>query len=215
MAHAGQATASLKPNDRVRAGDEITTLSGSAALLRLSDGSTVEVFPASRVVFQDASHSVWKNFLEVVIGTVKIHVEKLSGRPNPKSVTTPTAIIAVRGTIFDVRVDQEATTRVGVEEGLVSVASFNLSMPGQQPEVMLQPGYQTTVERGQPPSQPQIRQQDQSAPASRFGPGGPGNSPGPGGPGQQGPGQGQQGQGVGSRPQSISPPPPPRRPGNE
>jgi len=37
MAHAGQATASLKPNDRVRAGDEITTLSGSAALLRLSD----------------------------------------------------------------------------------------------------------------------------------------------------------------------------------
>ncbi len=34
----------------------------------------------------------------------------------------PTAIVAVRGTIFSVSVDQTGDTEVGVAEGLVSVA---------------------------------------------------------------------------------------------
>lgn len=236
LTHSG-AVAALKPNDRVRPGDEIATDANSAALLRLSDGSTVEVYPSSRVVFQDASHTAWRNFLEVWFGTVKIHIEKLSGRPNPKSVTTPTAIIAVRGTIFDVRVDQEATTQVGVEEGLVSVAELG----APQAEVFVSPGFATTVQRGQSPAPPQQRDPDQSAPPSRFGPGGPGGpgggpGNGPGNPGAGGPGQGpgqnpdgrpdrssQQNQGPGPNqgpgqggpsraPQSNPPPAPNRRP---
>jgi len=177
---AGKPDAVLKPKDRIRAGDQISTGPGAVALLRLQDGSTVEVFPGSQVIFQDPARSTWKDFLEVLLGVVKIHVEKLSGRPNPKSVTTPTAIIAVRGTIFNVQVDQEAT-KVGVEEGLVSVAAF---VQANQ-EVLLEPGFQTLVRPGQAPTPPQP---DGNAPASHFGAASPSsNSAAPnsgGGPGR-------------------------------
>jgi hypothetical protein len=181
-------TVTLKSNDKVQPGDAISTDAGSSVLLKLNDGSTVEIYPATRVVFQDAQHSVWKNFLEVLLGTVKIHIEKLSGRPNPKSVTTPTAIIAVRGTIFGVKVDQEATTQVGVEEGLVTVASTEVTGL----EVMVRPGFQTFVQRGQAPAQPQPNAAP-VAPAGRFGQGS--NSSGPN---RTGPNNAQQNRGVGA-----------------
>jgi hypothetical protein len=53
---------------------------------------------------------------------VKVQIEKLGGLPNPNKVRTPTAVISVRGTVFDVNVeDDDATTLVLVEEGQVEV----------------------------------------------------------------------------------------------
>ncbi len=91
------------------------------AVFEVSDGSTFEVFPNSRVVFRD-NRANWKDLLEVMIGRVKIHIQKLGGQPNYNKVRTPTAVISVRGTTFDVSVeDEDATTLVMVEEGLVAV----------------------------------------------------------------------------------------------
>ncbi len=163
VASPGKAPAALKANQKIQPGQEISTGAGAALLLQLDDGSTVEVYPGTRLIVQDQSLSTWRNFLEVVLGTVKIHVERLSGRPNNKSVTTPTAIIAVRGTTFAIRVDREATTDVGVDEGLVSVASLMRS----DQAVILQPGFQTTVRQGQSPAPPQ-RTTDPVAPTGRF-----------------------------------------------
>ena len=112
------------------------------AKFQVSDGSTFEVFPNSEVTFrQDPGN--WTHLLNVWIGHIKVMIQHLPGVANPNNVTSPTAVISVRGTIFDVRVDQEATTQVWVEEGLVSVED-----PVQGPEVMVQPGFQTTVKRG-------------------------------------------------------------------
>lgn len=147
-----QPMADLKLNDAVQVGDEVITDLSSTAVLRLTDGSTVKVFPGSRVAFEDPGGSL-KNFLHVLFGTVKLKIEKLAGRPNPKAVTTPTAIVAVRGTIFQVAVDQDETTGVEVEEGEVAVA--NRYVTGN--EVVLRGGQESWIRRGMPPLPPQPR----------------------------------------------------------
>jgi ferric-dicitrate binding protein FerR (iron transport regulator) len=152
----GQAsTVLLRKHDTVEAGDEILTDHKSSATIRMPDGSTVRIYPDSHVVLRDETGS-WREFLQVFLGTVRVQIEKLSGRPNPKSMTTPTAIIAVRGTIFSVAVEQNGDTQVGVGEGLVSVAS--LLQP--QNEVLLKPGQSCWMRHGQErPTQPQMMTQ--------------------------------------------------------
>ena len=99
----------------------IVTGADGYAVLQVSDGSTFEVYPNSRVVFRD-NPSNWKDLLNVMLGRVKVHIQRLSGQPNHNKVKTPTAVISVRGTIFDVVVEDEASTLVSVEEGQVEVA---------------------------------------------------------------------------------------------
>jgi len=58
---------------------------------------------------------------EEVLRWTQAFIEKLGGEPNPHRVFTPTAVISVRGTIFDVAVNEYETTVVSVSEGLVGV----------------------------------------------------------------------------------------------
>jgi len=93
------------------------------ARFQVSDGSTFEVFPNSQVIFR-ANPPSWKDLLDVVIGHVKVYIQHLNGIPNPNSVSSPTAVISVRGTVFEVNVeDEDGTTFVSVDEGLVAVRS--------------------------------------------------------------------------------------------
>ncbi|MBI3209120.1 MAG: FecR domain-containing protein [Candidatus Solibacter usitatus] len=88
---------------------------------QVSDGSTFEVFPNSKVIFR-ANTGNFKDLVDMVIGRIRVHIEKIGGQPNPNSVKTPTAVISVRGTIFDVIVDPEdESTTIAVTEGLVAV----------------------------------------------------------------------------------------------
>jgi ferric-dicitrate binding protein FerR (iron transport regulator) len=90
-------------------------------LFQVSDGSTFEVFPKSKVVFRP-NRGDWKDFLEVWLGKIRVQIEHAGGLPNNNKVRTPTAVISVRGTIFDVEVeDDDGTTLVLDEEGLVEV----------------------------------------------------------------------------------------------
>jgi FecR protein len=147
----------LHKNDPVLAGDEILTDLKSSATIRMPDGSTLRIYPNSRIVLLTET-GIWKDFLHVFLGNVRVQIEKLSGRPNPKTMTTPTAVISVRGTIFSVSVEQAGDTQVGVAKGLVSVA--NQLNPGD--EVMVKPGQSVWVRHDQRPTQP--RRMEQSMP---------------------------------------------------
>jgi hypothetical protein len=140
----------LAANDLILNGDEIATGNNSEATIRAADGSSVHIFPDSRVVFQERSPD-FEEFLHLFLGSIKVHIEKLSGRPNPHKLTTPTAVIAVRGTTFSVFVDDEDATLVAVDEGIVGVAARG--MPAA--EVELTRGQRCWVRRGQPPSRAQ------------------------------------------------------------
>ncbi|MBL0158890.1 MAG: FecR domain-containing protein [Bryobacterales bacterium] len=140
----------LRLNDSVQSGDELSTGENSHAVLQTNDGSTVTIYPDSHVIFNERSADV-RELLHLFLGSIKVHIEKLSGRPNPQKLTTPTAVIAVRGTTFSVFVDDMDATLVAVDEGLVGVAS--LESPDQ--EVLLKAGQRSWVRPGQPPQQAQ------------------------------------------------------------
>ena len=91
------------------------------ALFQVCDGSTFEVFAESEVTFRQDSGD-WTHLLNVWIGHVKVMIQHLPGVANPNNVTSPTAVISVRGTVFEVIVEDLAgTTFVSLDEGLIQV----------------------------------------------------------------------------------------------
>ncbi len=142
----GSPARSLAVNATVVIGDELVTGAQSEAVIQQYDGSTVHIYPDSRVVLSQPSGGI-TDFLHLFFGSIKVHIEKLGGRPNPHSMTTPTAVIAVRGTTFSVFVDDTDATLVAVDEGLVAVANRN----NASNELLLRPGQRTWVRGSQPP----------------------------------------------------------------
>ncbi len=111
----------LNVGDLVQAQQVIVTGPDGYAKFQTSDGSTFEVYPSSNVTFRKNPGSL-RDLLDLFVGRIKIHIQRLGGEPNPNRIMTPTAIISVRGTIFDVSVnDDDETTIVSVEEGSVEV----------------------------------------------------------------------------------------------
>jgi hypothetical protein len=142
----GLPTRAIALNEGIAIGDELVTDAKSEATIQTGDGSTVHIYPDSRVIFNQQSMGL-SDFLHLFFGSIKVHIEKLGGRPNPHSMTTPTAVIAVRGTTFSVFVDDADATLVAVDEGLVAVANRN----NPSSEMLLRPGQRTWVRGNQPP----------------------------------------------------------------
>src|SRR5579862_325440 len=111
----------LNLGDLVHTQQVILTGPDGYAKFQTSDGSTFEVYPSSNVIFRKNPGSL-QDLLDLFVGRVKIHIQRFGGQPNPNRIMTPTAVISVRGTIFDVSVnDDDETTIVSVEEGSVEV----------------------------------------------------------------------------------------------
>jgi hypothetical protein len=111
----------LSVGDNVQVTQMIVTGDDGHAILQVSDGSSIEVYPNSRFVFRKNPGN-WRDLLDVFLGRVRVHIEHLGNVPNPNRVVTPTAVISVRGTTFDVTVsDDDETTTVEVEDGTVEV----------------------------------------------------------------------------------------------
>ena len=136
----------LNVGDSIQPRQIVITGPDGFAVFQVSDGSTFEVFPNARVIFRENAGS-WKDLLDVLLGRVKVHIQKLGGQPNYNRVRTPTAVISVRGTVFDVAIeDDEDTTLISVEEGQVGVQ--HLLKPGG--ERILNEGESLRVYRDQP-----------------------------------------------------------------
>jgi FecR-like protein len=137
----------LDVGDSIQVRQLILTGEDGHAIFQVSDGSTFEVFPNSQVVFRKNAPN-WKDLIDVLLGRVRIHIEHLGNQPNPNRVLTPTAVISVRGTTFDVSVeDDNETTFVEVEDGMVEVQ--HALLPRGNPKV-LSPGDTIRVYKSQP-----------------------------------------------------------------
>jgi hypothetical protein len=119
----------------IEAGQVIVTGSDGTAQLALSDGSAVEIFPNSRVVFR-ANRFNLRDLLDIYLGKIRLQIQSLLPGEMPLRITSPTAVISVRGTIFEVEVDPVQETTVSVDNGTVGVR--HRLIPGG--EVMLQAG---------------------------------------------------------------------------
>jgi hypothetical protein len=135
---------------QVQIGDEIRTGPGATLTLEMLDGSYVVVSENSVFTVQDFWSSDVRSIMNLVLGKVRFYIQRLGGRPNPYRVGTPTALIAVRGTIFEVSVDGAQFTEVRCLEGRVTVESAGLS----DREVILDEGRKTLVRPGEYPLTP-------------------------------------------------------------
>lgn len=137
----GRGVFPLRKGDEVTPGDEIDTRGGARVLIAMSDGSVITVMPGTRVVLKDfRSAGSIRELIDIIIGRVRIKVNRMGGRPNPARVNTPSASIAVRGTEFGVVVIPGETSVV-VYEGLVEV--INRFAPDQR--ALVEPGQAVTV----------------------------------------------------------------------
>lgn len=123
-------------------GQALQTAEKASAVLELADGSKVRVPPASLAEIvasrshgatpADASRSAaegwYAGVLRLVRGSVELLAAKLRRGP-PLEVTTPTAVVGVRGTHYRVTLDGETrATRSEVLDGRVRLESANRSV---------------------------------------------------------------------------------------
>jgi ferric-dicitrate binding protein FerR (iron transport regulator) len=162
-------------------GDEIRTGPGGSMTLELPDGSYVVVSENTTLTIEKFWGSDIKNLMRVVLGKARFFIQRWGGRPNPYRVNTPTALIAVRGTTFEVSVDSKQATEVYCFDGRVTVETAGLS----DREVILDAGRKTRVLPGQYPLTPVaidadfggtrilelVRKSDETEPELRSAPG--------------------------------------------
>jgi hypothetical protein len=121
---AGGAPSRLQRGAFIAPGDLIETGAGGRVVLSLSDGSLIVIYPNSRVRMKGFRQAgSLRELADVLMGRLRLKINKLGGRPNPYHLSSPTATIAVRGTEFTVNVAASGETRVVVFEGLVEVTS--------------------------------------------------------------------------------------------
>jgi len=144
----GQSPSNPLRGEQLPAGTILDTGNGKL-LLRLSDGSEVLVRPHSRLQLQQPSMTD-PNYFQLLLGKIRALVNKRTGGTVPFELGTPSAVIAVRGTQFDVEVDRRSVTEVDVIDGLVEVSGRK---PGAG-TVLLEPGFSTRVGLDSGPEQP-------------------------------------------------------------
>jgi len=142
----------LNVGDIVNPRQEILTGLDGYAKIQVPDGSVFEIFPNSRATFRSNQGNL-RELLDLWVGRVKVHIEKLNGKPNPNRIQTPSAVISVRGTTFDVTVEPDDVTLVVVEEGQVAVQ--HALMPYSEAKI-LNGGDYLRVYKNQPLAQKQF-----------------------------------------------------------
>lgn len=130
-------------------GTVLDTGDGRLVLVLRTDESEILVQPHSRLVVREPAPGNW-NAVEIMLGRVRAYIRKRTGGAPPFQMGTPSAVIAVRGTRFDVEVNGHGVSEVDVFDGLVEVASA--SVPG--PSVLVSPGFSTRVGMGTAPEPP-------------------------------------------------------------
>lgn len=133
---------------KLPAGTLVDTRDGLLVLV-LEDESEILLRPRTRLVLKQPGLGDW-NYFELLLGRIRASIRKRTGGAPPFQLGTPSAVIAVRGTRFDVEVNRHNVTEVDVFQGLVEVGAVGL--PGVS--VLVGPGYSTRVGPGSPPEAP-------------------------------------------------------------
>jgi|HubBroStandDraft_6_1064221.scaffolds.fasta_scaffold553532_2 hypothetical protein len=136
----------LNPGDSIQPRQMIMTGPDGHVILQVTDGSTIEVYPNSQFVFRNNPGN-WRDLVDMMLGRIRVRIEHLGSTPNPNTIRTPTAVISVRGTILDVSVDNQDSTQVDVEEGVVQVE--HALLPRDHPATV-RAGESITVHKNEP-----------------------------------------------------------------
>src|SRR6266853_2867898 len=120
--------------------DTTVNTDDGSLLLRLTDGSDILVRPHTKLVLKQPETSGWKYF-QILVGRVRTSIQKHLGGTPAFQIGTPSAVISVRGTKFDVEVDRRGFTEVDVTEGVVELEGLS----GRGESVMITAGFSSRV----------------------------------------------------------------------
>ena len=120
--------------------ESTVTTDDGRLLLRLSDGSDILVRPHTRVIIKEPETGGWR-YLQLLIGRIRSQIQKHLGGSPAFQIGTPSAVISVRGTRFDVEVNRLGFTEVDVDEGIVELDSLG----GRGESVLITAGFSSRV----------------------------------------------------------------------
>lgn len=140
-------------NDRIFQGDRIRTELNARVELAMPDGSVIKinensVFDVKEIKTPKVEHADKMSFT-LWVGSIFAKFQKIVQQRQSRTIESPSAVVAVRGTQFDLQVDRDQTTTVRVYEGRVSFRSKRA--PG---EVFVSSNQESKVEKGKPPLPP-------------------------------------------------------------
>jgi hypothetical protein len=145
----GQLPSNPLQGEQLPPGTILDTGSGKL-LLHLSDGSEIIVRAHTRLQVQRPSLTD-PSYFQLLLGRIRALINKRTGGALPFELGTPSAVIAVRGTQFEVEVNLRNVTEVDVVDGLVEVYGRNAAGGS----VLLEPGFSTRVGMDSGPEQPE------------------------------------------------------------
>ncbi|GAB2888163.1 hypothetical protein GCM10027202_15890 [Microvirgula curvata] len=115
----------LVEKQELEAGDIIETAENAVIIIRYEDGSVSEIGPKSRLTIRQTTHypstQATSNDIRLERGSIDSRITRNPLMPNRYDIQTPSAVTAVRGTQFRVRVDDPAESGTEVLEGKVEV----------------------------------------------------------------------------------------------
>jgi hypothetical protein len=145
----GETERALQVGDVAQSGAVLRTGSRSSAELEVAEQATRFVV-SSKTRFRLA-HDRPGVLLEIDRGSVRAIFGKLpEGDDRERLVTTPSAVLAVRGTEYGVEVKKDGDTSVTVFEGTVEVWERG----GTGERIRVRAGQQTRIKKGRAPSKP-------------------------------------------------------------
>jgi hypothetical protein len=127
---------------RVSVGDQVVRDETLRARIRLLDDTKLSLGPRSTIKIDRAVYSGETSYHEITVKLSEGAFRFITGKSDKKSykIETPLASIGVRGTILDIRIQQNQTL-VALQDGEASVCS------GGQCTQLLQRGHTATVSR--------------------------------------------------------------------
>jgi len=157
MRGAGAEFSSATDGSVLYVGSTVRTSADARAIITLFEGSTVELEPASDITIEEATMRGGSTIVELAqsLGRSWHVVTHLTTADSRYEVKTPAATASVRGTAFEVMVEDGATT-VTTTEGRVATADAAATS-----EVLVLPDQTTTVHANSAPEPPR------SAPAAQ------------------------------------------------
>ncbi|MGD8439227.1 MAG: FecR family protein [Holophagae bacterium] len=176
----------LNPGDRPVSGDRLRTGSSSAATLGVPSYTTV--FRLDSKTTCTLAHDRPGVLLHVERGRLRAMFGSYSGT-DPRIVTTPSAVLAVRGTDYGLKVKKNGDTRLVVFDGVVEA----IDPTGTRPPVRVEAGQQTRIRPGRTAETPEPHRLTPNEWNRGFDAPAPGTGPDGGAPGGQSgsPGAGQ------------------------
>ncbi len=178
----------LSIGDQAVSGDRLRTGSSSSAAIGVPSHTTV--FRLQAKTSCTLAHDRPGVLLHLEKGRLRALFGSHTGT-DPRLVTTPSAVLAVRGTEYGLKVKKNGDTSIVVFEGVVEVTDPS----GENPPIRVEAGQQSRIKPGRPAKAPSPHRlttfdwdQGRSTPAPGMGVGGPNSGSQSGTIGSQGAG---------------------------